>query len=349
MTKARSNAVANAAKGDLTVGNGTNLSGILAVGSNGDTLVADSSTATGLSYQANFAAGKNKIINGDFGIWQRGTSFSTSGISEVYCADRFFLSCDAGSGTVTQQTFTTGTAPVTGYEGRFFLQYATTVSGTSSLYIVQKIEDVRTFAGQTVTLSYWAKTSSGTVTNNPLYVQEFGAGGSGAVATSFGSSATVTTSWQRFSHTVAIPSISGKTIGTNSSLQIQVLRFAATATVQLWGVQVEAGSVATAFQTATGTIQGELAACQRYYAVMDGRFGFSGTVTSTLQYVAFGFFPVPARTTSPTVTLTSIATSGFPGAGTVASVGSTGFQNNQTANGTGNGFFINTATMSNEL
>jgi hypothetical protein len=50
MTKARSNAVANAAKGDLTVGNGTNLSGILAVGSNGDTLVADSSTATGLKW-----------------------------------------------------------------------------------------------------------------------------------------------------------------------------------------------------------------------------------------------------------------------------------------------------------
>ena len=265
MTKARSNAVANAAKGDLTVGNGTDLSGILAVGSNGDTLVADSSTSTGLRYTENYAAGKNKIINGDFGIWQRGTSFSTSGISEVYCADRFFLSCDAGSATVTQQTFTPGTAPVAGYEGQYFLQFATTVSGTSPLYIVQKIEDVRTFAGQTVTLSYWAKTSSGTVTNSPIYVQNFGGGGSSGVVGSIGSSATVTTSWQRFSHTVAIPSVSGKTIGTNNRLQIQVLRFAATATVQLWGVQVEAGSVATAFQTATGTIQGELAACQRYY------------------------------------------------------------------------------------
>jgi hypothetical protein len=51
MTKARSNAVANAAKGDLTVGNGTDLSGILAVGSNGDTLVADSSTSTGLDWK----------------------------------------------------------------------------------------------------------------------------------------------------------------------------------------------------------------------------------------------------------------------------------------------------------
>jgi len=47
----------------------------LAVGNNGESLVADSAATTGLRYQGNQAAGKNSIINGGFDIWQRGTSF----------------------------------------------------------------------------------------------------------------------------------------------------------------------------------------------------------------------------------------------------------------------------------
>jgi hypothetical protein len=80
----------------------------------------------------------------------------------------------------------------------------------------------------------------------------------------------VTTAWQRFTHTISIPSTSGKTIGNASALYIFFYTdglgvIANSQTIDLWGVQIEAGSVATAFQTATGTIQGELAACQRYY------------------------------------------------------------------------------------
>ena len=52
ITKASSNAVAPAAKGDLVVGNATNDSGVLAVGSNNTVLTADSSQATGLKWAA---------------------------------------------------------------------------------------------------------------------------------------------------------------------------------------------------------------------------------------------------------------------------------------------------------
>ena len=232
------------------------------VGNDGETLVADSSTSTGLSYQANWAAGKNKIINGDFGVWQRGTSFSAYG---VYWSDRWTSSGDRTSPSFTRQTFTPGTAPVAGYEGQFYARWVPGSSGTFS-NMQQKIEDVRTFAGQTATLSYWARISTGTATNSPFVIQNFGSGGSGDVSTAL-STATITTTWTRFSHTIAIPSISGKTVGTSSNLNILPLRFetASTANVDIWGVQLEAGSTATAFQTATGTIQGELAACQRYY------------------------------------------------------------------------------------
>ena len=215
-----------------------------------------------------YVAGKNKIINGDFGVWQRGTSFSNPA-ANAYNADRFVLYFD-GTGatrTISQQTFTPGTAPVPGYEGQYFFRYAQTVAGTSNTVnlLYQKIENVQTFAGQSVVLSFWAKADSArsiTCTAN----QNFGSGGSADVDTNFTGTASVTTSWQRFSFTVAVPSISGKTIGTSSFLGIRLfLPAGTTPTIDIWGVQVEAGSVATPFTTATGTLSGELAACQRYY------------------------------------------------------------------------------------
>jgi hypothetical protein len=129
-----------------------------------------------------------------------------------------------------------------------------------------RIEDVRTFAGQTVTFSIWMKSS--TAHNARLYLtQNFGSGGSTSVGTDFTFTG-ITSTWTRYSVTVAVPSIAGKTIGTSSFLEFDV--YATTSignstTIDFWGVQVEAGSTATAFQTASGTIGGELALCQRYY------------------------------------------------------------------------------------
>ena len=52
ITKATASSIAPAAKGDLVVGSGTNDAAVLGVGTNGYTLVADSSTATGLAWEA---------------------------------------------------------------------------------------------------------------------------------------------------------------------------------------------------------------------------------------------------------------------------------------------------------
>jgi len=272
------------AKGDL-FGYSTTQARV-AVGNDGETLVADSSATTGLRYQGNYAAGKNKIINGDFNIWQRGTSFSTNG---VYNADRFYAIWDGtGTKTISQQTFTPGAAPVSGYESQYYLRFNQTVAGASGTYNVlsQKIEDVRTFAGQTATLSFWAKAGSAiSMSLVPYLNQGFGSGGSGTVSNPpiSGSAPSLTTSWQRFTFTYSLPSITGKTIGTSSSLNLEFfMPLNTTFTIDIWGVQVEAGSVATAFQTATGTIQGELAACQRYY------FRTSSASNNNPVYTMFG-------------------------------------------------------------
>jgi hypothetical protein len=228
------------------------------------------------AFTNNFYAGKNKIINGNFGVWQRGTSFSTDG---AYTSDRFIVDSNA-TFTATQQTFTPGAAPVAGYESQFYLQIAKSAGGTYC-DAKQRIEDVRTFAGQTITLSAYMKVSSGTASVEPYYNQVFGTGGSAAVSATV-TAQTITTSWVRYSFTFAIPSVSGKTIGAGSYLELYLPRIVTSSavTVAIWGVQAEIGSVATPFQTSSGSIQGELAMCQRYCQVANNQFGQMYSTTS---------------------------------------------------------------------
>jgi hypothetical protein len=266
---------------DYTATNGTSIvltsgalaSDVLNVIAYGATTITDTYTqaqadARFVQQSTNFFAGKNKILNSDYSIWQRGTSFSNPA-NNSYLADRWFFNA-SGSGatrTISQQTFTPGTAPVAGYEGQYFFRYARTVAGTGATadHISQRIEDVRTFAGQTVTLSFWAKVDAGTPNLVLRLRQNFGTGGS-ALVDATDVTVVLSTSWTRYTGTFTVPSISGKTIGTSSNLELQFRTAVNTIqTLDIWGVQLEAGSLASPFQTATGTLQGELAACQRYY------------------------------------------------------------------------------------
>jgi hypothetical protein len=279
-------------------------------------------------------AGKNKIINGDFTINQRAfTSTTTSG---TYGFDRFRYVYTGGTATYSAETFTPGAAPVAGYEATNFARLVTT--GQSAVgdfcYLFQTIEDVRTFAGQTVTVSFWAKASSGTPNVGISLEQTFGAGGSSLVVVNGGVKA-ITTSWARYSVTVAVPSVSGKTIGTSSRLAAGLFTSAGTSisgagypavgiqneTIDFWGVQVEAGSVATAFQTATGTIQGELAACQRYYfrtsPISDyGVIGVASLISDTSGRASVAL-PVTMRVLPTSVDSSTLAI-GIPGSSAVA-------------------------------
>jgi hypothetical protein len=272
---------------------------------------------------APFVAGKNKIINGDFNINQRNfTSVTSDG---AFGFDRWFAYLNGGSGaTYSTQTFSPGNA-ITGYESTNYAQLVTTGQSGATPYtiLLERIEDVRAFAGQTATFSFWAKAASGTPKVAIEFQQVFN-GSQSSISIPFGS-VTISTSWARYSITGTIPSISGKTLSAGNCLELNIWVSAGSNynsrassigvqnnTFSIWGVQLEAGSVATPFTTATGTLQGELAAAMRYYQAIipTGNYqdiiaGSSNDQTTWCRYPYK--FPVPMRVV-PTLGTTGTAT-----------------------------------------
>lgn len=236
---------------------------------------------------------KNKLINGNFDIWQRGTTNTITNFGYTV-ADRWQYVTDGtlGTGTVfSQQTFTPGQTAVPN-NPTYFLQLACTSVSAPNNYIRQRIENVSTLSGQLATGSFWVRTTSGTATVSAQFQQEFGTGGSpsagvyGIASASF----TATTTWQQFSITGVIPSISGKTVGSNNdsamNFGIYFPAGGASGTYQVAQCQVEAGGVVTNFDIRPLSI--EYPMCQRYFyqGAMSGGGCSEG---GTFQYAAVKF------------------------------------------------------------
>ena len=207
------------------------------------------------------AVSPNYIINGAFDVWQRGTS-----VTNGQAADRWIVVWNTVpvSSTTSQQAFTPGTAPDSSNEASFFHRtLLTDATGITTFGIQQRIENVITLAGQNAVISFWAKLNSpGNITLRR--VRNYGSGGSTTETSD--TTIAIGTSWQRYSLQIAIPSVSGKTIGANSWLGFSFLQPVTNgSTMDIWGVQLEEGSVATSFRRHAPSLQGELAACQRYY------------------------------------------------------------------------------------
>ena len=220
---------------------------------------------------------RNLLINGGFDVWQRETTFSSMSTA-AYTADRWKVYASGSSTvTVTRQNFSAGQTDVAG-NPKYYLRIDNTPdTGTSWMEIFQRIEDVTYFSGVDVTLSFYIK-ASGNITNNSKFqfLQNFGSGGSTAVSTN-SANFNITTSWAKKEITVSLPSISGKTVGTSSYLEVHLLQdsigaIAADTTFDLAQMQLELGSVATPFEHRS--YGDELAMCQRYYekSYSDGVF-----------------------------------------------------------------------------
>lgn len=290
-------------------------------GGTGATTAAAALTALGgVSSEGYNVAGKNKLINADFSFWQRATSGSSTG----YVADRWRYMLVGGSGkgfTQSRQTFTPGNQPQAGYEGKYFYRVAVSTLGAGGYtaeYIEQPIEDVRTFAGKKVVVSFWAKVSSGTLAVTPQLVQNFGTGGSTAVTSSF-TAQSIGTSWARYTATLTtsgntVPNLSGKTISTSddSYLALRLLLPNNTAyTIDIWGVQLEEGVTASRFSINGSNQQVELASCQRYYYKLQAtaigqRFG-TGMATGTTSGIFMQQFPGTMRAIPTAIETTGTA------------------------------------------
>jgi hypothetical protein len=209
---------------------------------------------------------ENAIINGSFEIWQRGTG--GFGLGALYNADRWlFYTGTSTNKSVSRQTATPGELNVPTFgDATFYWRYAETLATPSDVNaLIQRIESVRTFSDQTVTLSFYARSTSASSTIRSQLTQVFGSGGSSDVAIN-GITQTLTTSWARYSQTFSVPSISGKTIGSNSLLQLNLeIGTNRIQNVDIWGVQIESGSIPTPFRRNASNVQGELEACQRFY------------------------------------------------------------------------------------
>ena len=257
-----------------------------------------SNIQTQLNLKPEYTAGKNAVINGAFNVWQRATTLTTSSNQVYGFADRFFTNI-SGTGTWSRST----DVP-TGFT------YSVSVAATTAAYvgITQRIESTQAtpLVGQTVTLSFYAKRTVGT---SPLTVQL-----SYANATDNFSSITLigntqvstspSSSWTRYS--VTYTSISASAA---NGLQLLIMADAvsATNTTLYTGVQLEIGASATSFQTASGTIGGELALCQRYYYLhanlLNDPIAYGGNYSATVAncYVKF---PVAMRTAPSLVSIT---------------------------------------------
>lgn len=286
VTSDDANAIQNTivdAKGDLIAASASDVPARLAVGANGETLVADSSTSTGLRYTAGNPI-PNPVINSAFQVWQRGTSAAVT--AGAYIPDRWYFYRGVAGSTVSRQvTNDTTNLP--------FIQYCARVqrdsgnTSTSAIQVVNSFETINSiaYAGKTITMSFYARAGANySATGGALnYRATWGTGtdqnllsgytgGTAAINTD----ATLTTTWQRFTATATIGA-------TATELGVQFI-FTPTGTAgandyyEITGVQIDIGSVALPFRTNGATIQGELAACQRYYY----------RISNATAYEAFG-------------------------------------------------------------
>lgn len=307
---------------------------------------------SGWSYQK--VVSDNGWINGAFQVWQAGVSLA-SGTGLRYIADMWPNNSVGTTYTASQQSFVLGQTDVPPSSTFFHRTTVTTSVGAANFCFLQTLkENVKSFSGQTVTVSFYAKASSALPVALELS-QYFGTGGSpSANVNTFVSKITLSTTWARYQATVLVPSLTGKTLGTSGTdgLTLQLWYDAGSnfnsrtgslgqqsGIFDVFGFKIEQDFTATDYIVPLRA--SELPLCYRYYAVVgDATFTpiiFSGNITTSGTYLSSTDFPVTMWGV-PTVTLASQLSAGFA-AGLTQAQTAYGVVSSAIANATGVGFY----------
>jgi hypothetical protein len=283
----------------------------------------------------------NYIINGAFEINQRNFTSSTS---QGFGFDRWHSVINGGTVTYSSQSFGTSPTLAPGIEATNYARMVVTGQSTAAHYAIlaQPIENVKLLSGKTVTVSFWARAASGT----PSIAATFDQFNGTSYTRMSGKKIAITTSWARYWVTLNVPSVSGQTVaadnltrnrlelwfsgGSDFASSIENLGTQSN-TFDVWGVQVEAGAAPTEFRRNANSLQGELAACQRYYYRLAGQDLFAtigfGTANASNQATIAVNNPVSMRTLPTAVESSGLALwDGVSSFGTTALVLRSGHQ-----------------------
>ena len=296
-------------------------------------------TVAGVSVNTAGGTAKNAIINGNFDIWQRGTSFSSVGNS-VFTADRVSWN-QTGTGVID---ITQETSIVPNNSSTNSLKLAVTTADTSiaaaDFYMLQySIEgaDVQHFAfgdsnANDVTLSFWVRSNlTGIYTigirnsaSNRSYVSEYTIDSADTFEKKTITIPGDTTGTWLHENNVGLKLVFGLSFGSNhhgtnntweaaqdfgTANQVNWLGTTSN-TFYLSQIQLEVGSVATVFERRTFST--ELGLCRRYFwRPVDGSIdatgvlpGWSAHSANTTRMVSGYLWPVQMRS-APTLAVSS--------------------------------------------
>jgi hypothetical protein len=266
--------------------------------------LANAATKTDVAAAQN-NVGRNYVHNPLFNIAQRGAGPFTT---HVYTLDRWQLYFNLDTPSVSQQSAGVAGMPLDEAAAFVLTNVFTGNAGAAAQTLIyQQIEDVRRLSNKTVTISFYANAASGTPKLGASLSQNFGSGGSpSAPVVVNGQSVVLGPTWARYSLTFTLPSISGKTLGTNGDHNTTLYFWYSSGatgntqaggigvqsgTINLWGVQLEIGPTATPLEKPDP--QQDLAKCQRFYQT--GSFAFYMGATGAFIYGAFQPFIVSMR------------------------------------------------------